>query len=274
MKNVEQGHRPGTAVTDPVSPPRSGGEDVSTRRRVSQSILEHGPSTAAQLATRLDVTPAAIRRHLDALTDCGHVTASAQRVYGGRGRGRPAKAFALTDNGRADFYQAYDELAIDALHALADTGGEQAVGRLARRRQSDIENRFASLNQQRDGNDPSPAEALAEALSAEGYAATVEPAVAGQQVCQHHCPVANVAAEFPQLCEAETEAFSQLLGVHVQRLATIAHGDGVCTTHVPAAPDGVRETFRSKFKPESPGQPRDSSHGQDHQPTNRKASAI
>jgi predicted ArsR family transcriptional regulator len=42
-----------------------------------------------------------------------------------------------------------------------------------------------------------------------------------------------VAAEFPQLCEAETRAFGQLLGSHVQRLATIAHGDGVCTTHVP-----------------------------------------
>jgi hypothetical protein len=27
--------------------------------------------------------------------------------------------------------------------------------------------------------------------------------------------------------------FSSLLGTHVQRLATIAHGDGVCTTFVP-----------------------------------------
>jgi predicted ArsR family transcriptional regulator len=43
-----------------------------------------------------------------------------------------------------------------------------------------------------------------------------------------------VAAEFPQLCEAETEAFGRLLGTPVQRLATIAHGDGICTTHVTA----------------------------------------
>ena len=39
--------------------------------------------------------------------------------------------------------------------------------------------------------------------------------------------------QFPELCEAETEVFARLLGTHVQRLATIAHGDGVCTTHVP-----------------------------------------
>jgi hypothetical protein len=57
---------------------------------------------------------------------------------------------------------------------------------------------------------------------------------AGEQLCQHHCPVAHVAAEYPQLCEAETEAFARLLGTPVQRLATISRGDGICTTHVTA----------------------------------------
>ena len=46
----------------------------------------------------------------------------------------------------------------------------------------------------------------------------------------------RVAAQFPQLCEAEAEAFGRLLGVHVQRLATLAHGEHVCTTHVPHGP--------------------------------------
>ena len=46
-------------------------------------------------------------------------------------------------------------------------------------------------------------------------------------------PVAHVAEQFPELCEAETEVFARLLGTHVQRLATIAHGCGVCTTYVP-----------------------------------------
>ena len=76
---------------------------------------------------------------------------------------------------------------------------------------------------------------LAGLLSNDGYAATtVGPDDSGPQLCQHHCPVSHVAAEFPQLCEAETEAFESLLGTHVLRLATIAHGDGICTTLVPA----------------------------------------
>ena len=38
----------------------------------------------------------------------------------------------------------------------------------------------------------------------------------------------------PQLCEAKTETCGRLPGTPVQRLATIAHGDGICTTHVTA----------------------------------------
>jgi hypothetical protein len=40
--------------------------------------------------------------------------------------------------------------------------------------------------------------------------------------------------EYPQLREAETEAAGRLSGTPVQCLATIAHGDGTCGTHVTA----------------------------------------
>jgi hypothetical protein len=46
-------------------------DDASTRDRVARSILEHGPSTAAELAERLRLTPAAVRRHLTLLLAAG-----------------------------------------------------------------------------------------------------------------------------------------------------------------------------------------------------------
>jgi len=105
------------------------------------------------------------------------------------------------------------------------------------------------------GELPRRVQALAEALSADGYAASAGPApaigtVTGEQICQHHCPVAHVAAEFPQLCEAETEAFGRLLGTPVQRLATIAHGDGICTTHVTCTPARDRKGNDTTESPE------------------------
>jgi predicted ArsR family transcriptional regulator len=209
-----------------------GDSDASTRERVASSILTNGPSTAAALAERLGLTAAAVRRHLDVLIDHGQLEAREQRIYGSRGRGRPAKIFVLTDVGRADFYSAYDALAITAIEFLAESGGPDAVTQFAQSRIEATEERYRELLESA-GPETTPAQALAAALSGDGYVASTRPSAVGEQLCQHHCPVAHVAEQFPQLCEAETQAFSRLLGVHVQRLATIAHGDGVCTTHVP-----------------------------------------
>ena len=208
--------------------------DESTRERVARSILEHGPSTAVALADRLRLTPAAIRRHLDVLVERGHLVAREQRTYGARGRGRPAKVFALTDAGRNGFYAAYDDLAVQVLEFLSAQGGERAVEQFAASRVAAMETRYAGLLDAAP-EDASPAQVLADALTGDGFVASVRPSAAGEQLCQHHCPVAHVAERFPQLCEVETEMFSRVLGVHVQRLATLAHGDGVCTTHIPTS---------------------------------------
>lgn len=207
--------------------------DASTRSRVARAILQHGPSTANELAHQLELTPAAVRRHLTVLLSSGHLTSREQRVYGHRGRGRPAKVFALTDAGRGVFYQAYDDLAIDALGFLREVAGEKSVRDFAERFAAGIGDRFDAVR----GEYAAPVQALVEALTAEGFVASLQPIASGVQLCQYHCPVAHVAAEFPELCEAETREFSRLLDSHVQRLATIAHGDGVCTTHIPRPVD-------------------------------------
>jgi predicted ArsR family transcriptional regulator len=215
------------------APPETG---EGTRSRLVRSLLQDGPATAATLAGRLGLTSAAVRRHLDALAAEGVVVAGERAPYGPgprRGRGRPAKVYALTPTGRESFQSTYDDLATEALRYLARLGGQVAVAEFARERVAEFEQRYADLVAHAAPGQE--AAALAAALSADGYAASAEPAPAGlgEQLCQHHCPVAHVAAEFPQLCEAETEVFSRLLGRPVQRLATIGHGDHVCTTVVP-----------------------------------------
>ncbi|MFE0425033.1 helix-turn-helix transcriptional regulator [Streptomyces sp. NPDC058953] len=227
--------------------------DHSTRNRVARSILDHGPSTVADLAGRLGLTQAAVRRHLDTLVAENTVAAREKRVYGARTRGRPAKVFVLTDCGRDAFDQSYDSLAVDALRWIErNAGGEAAVAAFARDRMDHQAKpyREAVAAAPPDGRTA----ALAKALSADGYAAVARAAPGGQQgeqLCQHHCPVAHVAERYPQLCEAETEIFSELLGTHVQRLATIAHGDGVCTTFIPGSPRGTPRGPRTASAPQT-----------------------
>ena len=237
-----------TAPTAPVVPAQATagltGSERGTRAQIARLILEHGPATATALSERLSLTPAAVRRHLDNLLAEGMIESRMARPYHGAAprRGRPAKVFALTDAGRSAFEHAYDDLAASALRFLAERAGPDAVAEFARRQVGELERRYATVVAA-----AAPADrvrVLAEALSADGYAASAAGAPVaggGEQLCQHHCPVAHVAAEYPQLCEAETEAFGRLLGLPVQRLATIAHGDGVCTTHI-TAPSLVEKT--------------------------------
>ncbi|MGO9078717.1 MAG: helix-turn-helix transcriptional regulator [Streptosporangiaceae bacterium] len=210
-----------------------GGSERGTRARVARLTLENGPATAAGLSARLGLTPAAVRRHLDNLIAEGMIETRIARPRGARGRGRPARLFVITDAGRSAFEHAYDDLATSALRFIAETAGPGAVTAFARQQTAGLESRY------RAAVAAAPPErrvqALAAALSADGYAASASgaPGSAGsEQLCQHHCPVAHVAARYPQLCEAETEAFGRLLDTPVQRLATIANGDGICTTHV------------------------------------------
>ena len=204
-------------------------DDPRTREAVARSILENGPSTSAALSERLGLTSSGIRRHLDILVADSILEAREPRISSTRGRGRPSKVFVMTDSGREKFEHSYDDLAVAALKFMSAQSGEHLVTAFAQSRADDIERKAAGVL----AKSSNKLESLASFLSEQGYAASVGPRGNGEELCQHHCPSAHVAAEFPQLCETETEAFSKLLGTHVQRLATIAHGDGVCTTYIP-----------------------------------------
>lgn len=217
--------------------------EARTRDRVRQAISEDGPLTAAALASRLGLTPAAVRRHLDLLIDKGAIEEHEAGSAAGRGRGRPARAYVLSEAGHIGMDSDYDDVATSALRFLAQHAGPQAVGEFARERIAELEERYADEIAAAGEDVAARAEVLASALTTNGFAASTRPVrtgtpLAGVQLCQGHCPVQHVAAEFPQFCDAETDAFSRLLGVHVQRLATLAHGEHVCTTFIPLSTPG------------------------------------
>jgi predicted ArsR family transcriptional regulator len=245
-------------LLDPVSEFRHNGVvkirpevDRHTRGAIVQLLLEAGPITAGEIGERLGISAAGVRRHLDALMDTGEAQSSAAAVWQHNGRGRPAKRYRLTAAGRAKLGHTYDDLAVAAMRQLREIGGDDAVRTFARRR---IDTILAGVTDGPDGVEPT-ADRVAAALTKAGYATTTTPVsgpIHGIQLCQHHCPVSHVAEEFPELCETEREAFAEILGTHVQRLATIVNGDCACTTHVPLAetstdkPTTIRRTARAE----------------------------
>ena len=210
--------------------------DGQTRREIVILLLESGAITAVEIGRRLGISAAGVRRHLDALVDDGDAEANPAAAWQQVGRGRPAKRYRLTPAGRAKLEHSYDDLASAAMRQLREIGGDEAVRTFARRR---IDTILAGVDAV-DGDDvpavEDAADQVAGALTQAGYVTTttrVGGPLQGIQICQHHCPVSHVAEEFPELCEAEQQAISEVLGTHVQRLASIVNGDCACTTHVP-----------------------------------------
>lgn len=209
-------------------------QDGATRREIVRLLLESGSITAAEISRNLGISAPGVRRHLEALVEDGDAEAQAAATWQHAGRGRPAKRYRLTAAGRAKLEHTYDDLASAAIRQLREIGGDEAVRTFARRRIDSILAGVPTVDD--DSAVEETAERVADALSQAGYVTTttrVGGSGQGIQICQHHCPVSHVAEEFPELCQAEQQAISEVLGKHVQRLASIANGDCACTTHVP-----------------------------------------
>lgn len=224
-----------------------------TRERLIDAITAHGPITARALAEMFGLTSAAVRRHLAALEADGTI-AEHEVPVAQRGRGRPSKSFVIASAPRGPEPDGED-LALLAIDQLERLGGTEAVASLADLRVAPWRTEFARrlADAESDGarlDATARIELLAELLTELGYATTVRPltvnvpeppsrgtsrprTVVTAQLCQGHCPVQDVAAEHPELCDIETRAISQMLGVPVQRLATLAGGAHACTTHIP-----------------------------------------
>ncbi|MDQ2625064.1 MAG: winged helix-turn-helix transcriptional regulator [Actinomycetota bacterium] len=215
----------------------------TTRERVLRLVAATGPTTAPALADQLGLTRAGVRRHLGELLMDGLIAEhDVPRGASQARRGRPARHWVVTARGHAELPTGYAQIAAQAIGYLAAVGGPDAVEHFAQRRATQLEERYGPALQAAGDAPIERARALAEELTRDGYAASARPVgqAATLQLCQGNCPIQDVAAEFPQLCEAETAAFSRLLGVHVQRLSTIAGGGHVCTTNIPLIPTTSR----------------------------------
>lgn len=243
--------------------PQGGAEtEERTRDRVLQGVLAHGPVSAADLGRNLGLTPAAIRRHLEALEKEQFIEVTVVRKRGG-GAGRPARRYVIAPQGHAELGNDYLDIAIDSLHTIKETLGEEALREFAQRRFEEMERRYRPIVEAAGPDMSDRAQALGDAMTRDGFVASTSVMAMGQaartvelpehllssiQLCQGHCPVRDLAQEFPEFCDEETRLIASLLGVDVRRLSTMAGGAHVCTTHIPLARGTQQATAPSQGK--------------------------
>jgi len=210
-------------------------QQSSTKQDILQYLLKQGQATAQELATQLEVSPQAIRRHLKDLEAEDLIHYAVVQA----GMGRPQHMYQLSSQGRdrlrrnSTDLDSYGDFAVSLLDTLAETVGRDQMSSILRKQweRKAIEYRdrvgLGSLKER--------VAKLVELRKAEGFMAEWYPVDEFGSVgdrfilTEHNCAISNVAESFPSVCTHELEMFAAILpDCTVERTHWIINGEHRC----------------------------------------------
>ncbi|MHC5025883.1 MAG: helix-turn-helix transcriptional regulator [Planctomycetota bacterium] len=193
-----------------------------SKRRLLELLKRRGPVGAAALAAEMGLTDVAVRQHLAALHQDGLVEFRAAIVDGPPRRGRPSRAWRLTDRARVLFPDRHADLTVGLIEAVRAAFGEAGMDRIVEMRGRDQEALYRRVIPGGDVAIRERVEALARQRTEEGYMAEVrdDAASGGFLLIEHHCPVCDAARTCQGLCASELRRMQRTLGdrVRVERI--------------------------------------------------------
>ena len=207
-----------------------------TRDKVLLHLKKKGPQTASQLASRIRVTPVAVRQHLYTLSEEGLVAFDDERCR----VGRPRRIWRLAPRAQAVFPDAHSDLAIELIDAMESAYGDEGLDRLVATRTRAQLKRYREVLPPRDASIEKRVAALAKLRRAEGFMAEWSKERDGTLLLvENHCPICAAAAACPSLCRDELSVFKAAIGkgIPVERVEYILAGGRRCAYRIGRAPD-------------------------------------
>ncbi len=212
-------------------------EDIkpTSKQQILHVLKMRGEQTAQALAEALEVSPMAVRQHLQALKADGLVTSGTAR----RPKGRPVKLWRLTEAATPDFPDRHADLMVDLLSSVeAVFGAEGVEALLIERRNRQIAAYCDRLNPSSEQSWRQQVSAIAQMRKQEGYMAeAIEQGDGSILLVENHCPICVAATACQGLCRAELAVFQAVLGsaVTIERVEHILQGDRRCAYRVASA---------------------------------------
>ena len=227
-----------SAITDAFGDP--------TRRSIYLFVRDRGGDdglTTAVVADEVGVHPNVARHHLDKLAAGGYLEVLTGKVAGGRA-GRPSKRYSAVTDATTEFPVRSDDLVLSLLgRALtklppavaeemaeeigAEYGRAMAVGLTG----DDLEHGHRSMR--------SAMQAVADALTAHGFAAHAESRNDQLRIINDHCPFGDVAIDHPVICAVDRGMVRGMLSEltdtefgDVTTESSLPAGDTFCSTAV------------------------------------------
>ena len=216
-----------------------------TRRAIYLFAHESGADgvTAAQVAERFGLHPNVARHHLDKLAAGGYLEVAMGKP--GSGAGRPSKRYrALGDRVSLDAAVRTEDLMLillgralallprDVAESMAEEVGQEygralAAGMTGRSADPDHAGVHRSFR--------SALHAVADALTAHGFAAHTDSRNDQLRIINNHCPFGEVAMEHPVICAVDRGMVKGMLGALYGETepaitTSLPHGDDMCVT--------------------------------------------
>ena len=211
-------------------------QQPSTKQDILQYLMKQGQATAQELATTLDISPQAVRRHVKDLEAEELILYKTVQA----GMGRPQHIYQLSRQGRdrlrRDLSDGYSQFTVSLLDTLAETvGHEQMISILRKqweRKALDYRDRLGN------GSLQERVAKLVELRKAEGFMAECHPVESSNLdadyssrfiLTEHNCAISNVAESFPSVCEHELEMFATVLpDCTIERTHWLINGEHRC----------------------------------------------
>jgi predicted ArsR family transcriptional regulator len=209
-----------------------------TRRDIFLHVRAHPGVTASEVAGVFSLHPNVARHHLDRLASAGYVVVEVERRE--QGAGRPSKCFyPAGDDLTIGFLNRRDDLLSLLLREAMELLGPAAAEEMAAKVGEEYGRKLAAQMSPVEGQRSVRAamHAIAETLTAHGFAAHAEDRDATTAVVAEHCPFGDAATTNPVLCAVDRGMVAGLLSGLCGRvpeggmpvvLTSRARGDDAC----------------------------------------------
>lgn len=208
-----------------------------TRREIFLHVRANPGVTATQVATAFSVHPNVARHHLDRLVAGGYLQVASGQP--GQGAGRPSKRFfPAGGDPTVELLTRRDDLLVALLREALELLGPEAAEQMAAKVGEDYGRLLARRMAPGEGQRSVRAamHAIAEALTAHGFAAHAEDQEGSTAVVAEQCPFGDAATAYPVLCAVDrgmvTGLLSGLCGDAPERPTPVvlsrARGDDTC----------------------------------------------
>jgi len=199
-----------------------------TRQRIIEFLKEKEEATVEELAAEVDMTPMAVRYHLNVLQADNLITAPAVRHQ--TGPGRPQQVYRLTD--------AADELFPQDYYSLTNYLLDELNAQLGKKEIADI---FGNIARRLAAEAPPPKEGqtfenrlddVVGFLAKKGFVVDWELHGDEYKINTHSCPYRQVVKDHRMICSLDQYVISTMLEATPVRVTCFAHGDEHCTYEV------------------------------------------